>query len=72
MKYNLRNVDLNLLVILQALFDEGSVTKAARQVGISQSAMSRALGRLRVMLELLLRVVWLLIVKERFFLSREN
>lgn len=44
---NLQNVDLNLLVCLDALLEEGSVTRAARRVGLSQPAMSNALGRLR-------------------------
>jgi DNA-binding transcriptional LysR family regulator len=40
--------DLNLLLVFEALFRQGSVTRAAAQVGLSQSAMSSALGRLRV------------------------
>ena len=47
----LAQVDLNLLVALDALLQEGSVTKAARRVGISQPAMSNALKRLRKMLD---------------------
>jgi DNA-binding transcriptional LysR family regulator len=43
----LAGVDLNLLVALDALLEAGSVTGAARQVGLSQPAMSSALGRLR-------------------------
>jgi DNA-binding transcriptional LysR family regulator len=39
--------DLNLLTALQALLDEGSVTAAARRLGLTQSAVSRALARLR-------------------------
>jgi DNA-binding transcriptional LysR family regulator len=39
--------DLNLLVTLDVLLSEGSVTGAARQLGLSPSAMSRALARLR-------------------------
>jgi DNA-binding transcriptional LysR family regulator len=34
--------------VFEALFRQGSVTRAAAQVGLSQSAMSSALGRLRV------------------------
>ena len=41
------NVDLNLLPALDALLDEGSVTGAARRLGLSASAMSRTLARLR-------------------------
>jgi DNA-binding transcriptional LysR family regulator len=40
-------IDLNLLVGLDALLQEGSVTRAARRVGVSQSAMSHTLARLR-------------------------
>ena len=48
---NLAAIDLNLLVALQALLQERSVTRAARTVGLSQPAMSRALGRLRDLFE---------------------
>ncbi len=41
------DVDLNLLVALDALLAEGSVTGAARRLGLSPSAMSRTLTRLR-------------------------
>jgi len=40
-------IDLNLLVALDALLAEGSVTGAARRLGLSPSAMSRTLTRLR-------------------------
>lgn len=40
-------LDLNLLVALDALLSEQSVTRAAHRVGLSQPAMSHALGRLR-------------------------
>lgn len=43
----LSSIDLNLLVALDALFEEGSVTRAADKVGLSQSAMSHKLSRLR-------------------------
>jgi DNA-binding transcriptional LysR family regulator len=39
--------DLNLLPIAVALYDELSVTRAARQLGMSQPAVSKALRRLR-------------------------
>ena len=44
---NLAGVDLNLLVALDALLAERSVTKAAARIGIGQSAMSHNLARLR-------------------------
>jgi DNA-binding transcriptional LysR family regulator len=40
-------VDLNLLVALDALLAEGGVAGAARQLGLSASAVSRTLARLR-------------------------
>lgn len=39
--------DLNLLLTLEALLEEGSVAGAARRLSLSPSAMSRALARLR-------------------------
>lgn len=39
--------DLNLLITLDVLLNEGSVAKAARKLRLSPSAMSRALARLR-------------------------
>ncbi|MET0401548.1 MAG: LysR family transcriptional regulator [Cystobacter sp.] len=39
--------DLNLLVALDALLTDGTVAGAARRLGLSSSAMSRALTRLR-------------------------
>jgi DNA-binding transcriptional LysR family regulator len=44
---NLRNIDLNLLVIFEAIITERSISKAAKKVGVSQSAISHALRRLR-------------------------
>ena len=54
---HLRGVDLNLLIPLQALLVERNVTRAANRVHLTQSAMSRALERLREALrdELLVR-----------------
>ena len=39
--------DFNLLITLDAVLSEGSVARAARRLGLSPSAMSRALSRLR-------------------------
>lgn len=44
---DLRRVDLNLLVVFQALMQEGSVTRTAVKLNLSQSAVSAALARLR-------------------------
>jgi DNA-binding transcriptional LysR family regulator len=43
----LRRIDLNLLVIFEAIAVERSITRAAARVGLTQSAMSHALRRLR-------------------------
>lgn len=43
----MRNLDLNLLTALDALLAEGSVIGASRRLGLSASAMSRTLARLR-------------------------
>jgi DNA-binding MarR family transcriptional regulator len=53
-----RNIDLNLLTPLKALLHKRNVTRAAERIHLSQSAMSRALDRLRSGLgdELLVRV----------------
>jgi DNA-binding transcriptional LysR family regulator len=40
-------IDFNLLTALEALLAEGSVAGAARRLGLSESAMSRTLARLR-------------------------
>lgn len=55
---NLRNVDLNLLVALDALLTERSVSRAAQRMRLSQPAMSGSLARLRKVLHdpLLVRV----------------
>ncbi|MBT7956280.1 MAG: LysR family transcriptional regulator [Rhodospirillaceae bacterium] len=44
---NLRNIDLNLLTIFQAIYSDGQVVKAAATLGLTQPAVSHALGRLR-------------------------
>jgi DNA-binding transcriptional LysR family regulator len=46
-KLRMRTPDLSLLPALDALLTEASVVRAARKVGLSPSAMSRALDRLR-------------------------
>ncbi len=44
-------VDLNLLRVFDALLDERNVTRAGDRLGLSQSAVSHALGRLRLVLD---------------------
>ena len=48
-KINLAGVDLNLLVLFDALMGERNVTRAASQVGLTQPAASHALNRLRTL-----------------------
>ena len=42
------NIDLNLLAVFQAIYRERKLTQAATTLGLTQSAVSQALGRLRV------------------------
>lgn len=44
---NFRSVDLNLLTVFDAIMVECNITRAADKIGMSQSAMSQALSRLR-------------------------
>ncbi len=43
----LHQIDLNLLVVFEVLMEERSVTRAAKKLGKTPSAVSHALGRLR-------------------------
>ena len=45
-----RQIDLNLLIYLDALLRERNVTRAAEQLNITQPAMSNGLKRLRTLL----------------------
>ena len=47
---DLASLDLNLLVALDALLQEASVSRAGQRVGLSQPAMSHALNKLRIVL----------------------
>ena len=53
----MQSVDLNLLIVLDALLQEGSVTGAARRLHLTPPAVSRSLGKLRTVTgdELLVR-----------------
>ncbi len=44
---DIAKLDLNLMLVFQALLEEQSVTRAAQKLGRRQSAMSEALSRLR-------------------------
>ncbi len=56
-RINLGAIDLNLLLVFDAVMEQRSVTRAGDALGLSQSAVSHALSRLRHMLkdELLVR-----------------
>lgn len=46
---DISGVDLNLLKVFEALFEEGGASRAAIRLGVTQSAVSAALGRLRAL-----------------------
>ena len=46
---NLRSVDLNLLPVFEATYEERSLSRAAEQLSMTQSAVSHALTRLRAL-----------------------
>ncbi|WP_300425072.1 LysR family transcriptional regulator [uncultured Thalassolituus sp.] len=48
---NIRNFDLNLLVIFDALMRERNVSRVAEKLSLSQPAVSNALNRLRTLLD---------------------
>lgn len=48
---HLRSIDLNLLPVLEAVLRHRNATRAGSEIGLSQPAMSRALGRLRYLLD---------------------
>ena len=48
---NIRDLDLNLLFVFEAVYTTGNISKAARQLGLSQPAVSNALTRLRKQLD---------------------
>ena len=48
---NLTNVDLNLFHVLHTVLEEKSATAAAQRLNVTQSAVSNALARLRVLLD---------------------
>ncbi len=47
---DLSRIDLNLLVVLEAIYSEGGLTRAGERLNVTQPAVSHALGRLRDML----------------------
>ncbi len=47
---NFKNLDLNLLVVFEAIYSAGNISHAANQLAMSQPAVSNALARLRDLL----------------------
>lgn len=47
---SLRSFDLNLLTVFEAVYEAGSITEAGHRLGLTQSAVSHAVGRLRTAL----------------------
>lgn len=48
-KIDFSALDLNLLKVFEALYEEGGAGRAALRLGLTQSAVSAALGRLRIL-----------------------
>jgi DNA-binding transcriptional LysR family regulator len=48
---NVNRIDLNLLVVLEAIYDKGGITRAAEALNVTQPAISHALGRLRTLFD---------------------
>jgi DNA-binding transcriptional LysR family regulator len=48
---NLSQADLNLFVVLEAIYREGNITRAGHQLNLTQPAISHALKRLRDLLQ---------------------
>lgn len=46
---NLRSVDLNLLPVFEAVYEEANLSRAAERLAMTQSAVSHALSRLRLL-----------------------
>ena len=47
--FNIRSVDLNLLPVFEAVYEEQSLSRAAVRLAMTQSAVSHALTRLRAL-----------------------
>jgi len=46
---HISRLDLNLFVVLDAIYTEGNITRAAKSLNLTQPALSHAFGRLRAM-----------------------
>ena len=51
MKFDIRKIDLNLLVALKVLIEERSVTRAAERLSLTQPTVSGMLARLRILFD---------------------
>lgn len=47
----LKNLDLNLLIVFEAVYSSGNISQAAKSLGMSQPTISNALSRLRETLD---------------------
>lgn len=47
---DIHRIDLNLLIVLEAIYSEGGLTRAAARLNVTQPAISYSLGRLRELL----------------------
>lgn len=47
---DINRIDLNLLIVLEAIYTEGGLTRAAARLNVTQPAISYSLGRLRELL----------------------
>ena len=45
--FNIRSIDLNLLPVFEAVYEEQSLPRAAKRLAMTQSAVSHAVTRLR-------------------------
>ncbi len=48
---DINRIDLNLLVVLEAIYTEGGLTRAGERLNVTQPAVSHALNRLRSLLD---------------------
>jgi DNA-binding transcriptional LysR family regulator len=48
---HISRIDLNLFVVLDAIYSEGNITRASQKLRLTQPALSHALGRLRELLK---------------------
>lgn len=48
---HISRIDLNLFIVFDAIYTEGSVTRASAKLNLTQPAISHALGRLRTMFD---------------------